>query len=63
MSIIEKIKLANEINREIKDFPELRKMLIQEVIDIFNMYGLDYKDQLEKFNKEFIENLKNKEQC
>jgi hypothetical protein len=60
MSIIEKIKLANEINREIKDFPELRKMLIQEVIDIFNIYGLDYKDQLEKFNKEFIENLKNK---
>lgn len=60
MSIIEKIKLANEINREIDDFPELRKIIVQNVIDIFNLYGLEYKNELEKFNKEFIENLKNK---
>lgn len=60
MSIIEKIKLANKINREIDDFPELRKIIVQNVIDIFNLYGLEYKNELEKFNKEFIENLKNK---
>ena len=60
MSIIEKIKLANEINKEISDFPELRKVIVQDVINIFNLYGLEYKNELEKFNKEFIENLKNK---
>jgi hypothetical protein len=59
MSIIEKIKLANDLNREIEDFSELRKRLVQDVIDIFNSYGLEYKEELENFNKEFIKNLKN----
>lgn len=60
MSIIEKIKLANNLNKEIEDFSELRKRLVQDVIDIFNSYGLEYKEELENFNKEFIKNLKNK---
>lgn len=60
MSIIEKIKLANDLNREIEDFSELRKRLVQDVIDIFNSYGLEYKEELENFNNKFIKNLKNK---
>jgi hypothetical protein len=59
MSILDKIKLANDLNREIEDFSELRKRLVQDVIDIFNSYGLEYKEELENFNKEFIKNLKN----
>jgi len=59
MSILDKIKLANNLNREIEDFSELRKRLVQDVIDIFNSYGLEYKEELENFNKEFIKNLKN----
>jgi hypothetical protein len=58
MSILDKIKLANDLNREIEDFSELRKRLVQDVIDIFNSYGLEYKEELENFNKEFIKNLK-----
>lgn len=60
MSIIEKIKLANEINKEIDDFSELRKVTIQQVIDIFNLYGLEFKEELDKFNKDFIKS-KNKQ--
>ena len=60
MSILDKIKLANNLNREIEDFSELRKRLVQDVIDIFNSYGLEYKEELENFNKEFIKNLKDK---
>ena len=60
MSILDKIKLANDLNREIEDFSELRKRLVQDVIDIFNSRGLEYKEELENFNKEFIKNLKNK---
>jgi hypothetical protein len=59
MSILDKIKLANDLNREIEDFSELRKRLVQDVIDIFNLYGLEYKEELENFNNEFIKNLKN----
>jgi len=59
MSILDKIKLANNLNKEIEDFSELRKRLVQDVIDIFNSYGLEYKEELENFNKEFIKNLKN----
>jgi hypothetical protein len=60
MSILDKIKLANDLNREIEDFSELRKRLVQDVIDIFNSCGLEYKEELENFNKEFIKNLKDK---
>jgi hypothetical protein len=60
MSILDKIKLANDLNREIEDFSELRKRLVQDVIDIFNSRGLEYKEELENFNKEFIKNLKDK---
>jgi len=59
MSILDKIKLANNLNKEIEDFSELRKRLVQDVIDIFNSYGLEYKEKVENFNNEFIKNLKN----
>jgi hypothetical protein len=59
MSILDKIKLANDLNREIEDFSEPPPRLVQDVIDIFNSYGLEYKEELENFNKEFIKNLKN----
>ena len=40
MSILDKIKLANNLNREIEDFSELRKRLVQDVIDKLKDYDL-----------------------